>query len=185
MTLVGDFKCSEVKWELFEGEGGDHTWGNRLLNLTMNNMMMQWVTEKTRYRGEDEPSRLDLVFTKGTDLAKEIIYKCPIGKSSHVILEIVTRGDNAREKDESHKRRRRNYAKANFNELKEYFEKTDWKVLQELEDVQQKYDAFLEIYEQGVKKHVPLYTVKEKGKKEWFNVMCYKAKRKGIKHGRN
>jgi len=45
-----------------------------------------------------------------------------------------------------------------------------------LKDVQHKYDFFLEKYEQGIKKHVPLYIVK--GKKEWFNAVCVKAKEK-------
>ena len=62
VRLVGDFNCSEVNWEAFEN-GGENTWGNRLLRLTMNNTMIQWVTENTRFRGEDKPSRSDLLFT--------------------------------------------------------------------------------------------------------------------------
>ena len=69
VTLVGDFNCSEVKWETFES-GGENMWGKTLLRLTMNNIMIQWVTENTRYRGEDKPSRLDLLFTKGINLEK-------------------------------------------------------------------------------------------------------------------
>ena len=30
--------------------------------------MIQWVTENTRFRGEDKPSRLDLLLTKGINL---------------------------------------------------------------------------------------------------------------------
>ena len=63
VTLVADFNCNEVNWEIFEN-GGENTWGNRLLRLTMNNTMIQWVTENTRFRGEDKPSRLDILFTK-------------------------------------------------------------------------------------------------------------------------
>ncbi len=43
-------------------------------------------------------------------------------------------------------------------------------------DVQQKYEAFLEIYEQGVKKHVPLYIEKEKRKER--KVYCKVCKGK-------
>ena len=46
------------------------------------------------------------------------------------------------ERDESHKRNRRNYAKANFIDLKKFFDIIDWKVMKGLKDVQQKYDFF-------------------------------------------
>ena len=62
VTLVGDFNCSKVNWETFES-GGENTWGNRLLGLTMNNTMIQWVTENTRFRSKDKPSRVDFLFT--------------------------------------------------------------------------------------------------------------------------
>ena len=45
--------------------GGENTWGNRLLRITMNNKMIQWVTENTKFRGENKPSKLDLLFIKG------------------------------------------------------------------------------------------------------------------------
>ena len=35
--------------EMFEGIG-ENTWGNKLLRLTMNNTMIQWVTDHTRFR---------------------------------------------------------------------------------------------------------------------------------------
>ena len=60
---MGDFNCSEVNWETFES-GGENTWGNSLLRLTMNNTLIQWVTENTKFRCEDKPSRSDILFTK-------------------------------------------------------------------------------------------------------------------------
>ena len=60
---MADFNCSEVNWETFESRG-ENTWGNRLLRLTMNNTIIQWVTEKTRFRGEDKPSRLNLIYQR-------------------------------------------------------------------------------------------------------------------------
>ena len=37
---------------------------------------------------------------------------------------------------------------------------------------------FLEIYENGINKHVPLYKSREKGKQDWFNRRCAEAKQK-------
>ena len=54
----------------------------------MNNTMIQWVTDNTRYRGKDKPSRLDLLFPKSIDLEKYINYECPFGSIDHVVLDI-------------------------------------------------------------------------------------------------
>lgn len=90
------------------------------MSLTTNDMIMQWVIEDSRYRGEGEPSRLDLMFTKGIDLAKDIEYQCPIRKNNHVMLEMVTRGDSEVERDKSHKKNRHSYAEATFNDFKQH-----------------------------------------------------------------
>ena len=65
-------------------------WGNRLLRLTMNNKIIQWVTENTRFR-EDKLSRLELLFTKGINLEKDINYKFPFGRSDHVVWKLRLR----------------------------------------------------------------------------------------------
>ena len=74
---MGDFNCCEVNWEIIES-AGENTRGNRLLRLTMNHTMIQWVTENTRFRGEDKPSRLDFLFMKGINLETYINHKCPL-----------------------------------------------------------------------------------------------------------
>ena len=62
--------------------------------------------------------------------------------------------------------------------MKRFFNETDRIKIKELKDVQEKYNLFLMIYEQGVKENVPFYKVKEKGKKKWFNGKCKRAKKR-------
>ena len=51
-------------------------------------------------------------------------------------------------------------------------------------DVQEKYDLFLMIYEQGVKEYVPFYKVKEKGlKKNGLTENVKELKREKMTHG--
>ena len=116
--------CSEVNCETFESEG-ENTWGSRLLRLTMNNTIIHWVPKNTRFRGEDKPSRLDLLFTIGINLETYINYECPFGKSDHVVLEIDIKGDIKDKQEESYKKKRRNYAKANYTAMKRFFNETD------------------------------------------------------------
>ncbi len=49
--------------------------------------MTQWIGENTRFGGNEEASRLDLVFTKEMDIIDGIIYQCPLGKSDHLLIE--------------------------------------------------------------------------------------------------
>lgn len=51
------------------------TWINELLELSAENMMTQWMTTSTKYRGTDEPSRFDLVFTREADEIDDIKHK--------------------------------------------------------------------------------------------------------------
>ncbi len=64
MLIMGDFNCKEVTWETWTTEGSNDSWGSRLLDWAMENTLTQWVENNTRFMGEDEPFRLDLIFTK-------------------------------------------------------------------------------------------------------------------------
>jgi len=177
VILVGDFNCKEINWENYECGGGDETWGGRFLNLIMENMMEQKVKESTRYRGDDEPARLDLVLTRAVDLKDEIQYRCPLGKSDHVLLQMEMQQSNEL-RDESYKKNRLNYRKADKKGLKEYFLGINWNEMMGAEEVQDKYDIFMNIYNAGVKKYVPKYKWREEQKQDWFNEKCFKAKEK-------
>ncbi len=83
------------------------------------------------------------------------------------IIEIET-DNNVDEEDKAYEENR-NYEKANINDLKRFCEEMDWGKLKRANDVQDKYDIFMELYETGVKKYVPLYKLIEKGKQVSFN----------------
>ena len=70
--------------------------------------MDQWVKETTRYRGDDEPSQLDLVFTKKPEVEPGIDYLCPVGKSDHVLMEINIQEEELHKCNEEYKKERRN-----------------------------------------------------------------------------
>ena len=47
-----------------------------------------------------------------------------------------------------------------------------------VEEMQEKYDMFMNIYNTGVKNYVPKYKWKEEQKQDQLNAMCFKAKEK-------
>ncbi|MPC52147.1 hypothetical protein E2C01_046009 [Portunus trituberculatus] len=55
-------------------------WSEEVLQLTMVNAMDQWVEVSTRYRGEEEPSLQNLVFTKRPEPPPIIQYLSPMGE---------------------------------------------------------------------------------------------------------
>ena len=104
VILVGDFNCRKIDWEKYENGGGEETWGGRFLNLMIENMMEQRVKENTRYRGDDEPAMLDLILTREIEMENDIRYKCPLGKSDHLVLEMDLVERN-RKRDETYKKK--------------------------------------------------------------------------------
>ena len=144
ITIMGDFNCKEVLWEDWLTEGGELSWGNRLLQLAMDNILPQWVTENTRFRGNEEPSRLDLVFTKEPEIIENVTYKSPIGKSDHVLIEmeLKVRLDEIKRKDYTNSRF--NFGKTNFKELQGYFEHVDWTDFYMSDKVEDKWKIFME-----------------------------------------
>ncbi len=61
-------------------------------------MLTHWVDENTRFMGEDEPSRLDLILIKESGNIKEMKYKSPIRESDHVLIDYILQEEGRREK---------------------------------------------------------------------------------------
>ena len=175
VILTGDFNCKDVDWENLECGGEQETWGVRFLDLMMENMMTQQIKENTRYRGEDEPARLDLVLTRHLQLNDDIKYMCPLGKSDHVTIVVNIEGSRGK-MDEAYKGNRPNYRKADTDKLKNHFRNFNWDMLMRARNVQEKYDIFMDAYRVGVSRHVPRYKLRKEGNREWFNGRCARAK---------
>ena len=160
-----------VMWEEKEINVNAGLWCEELMQMMMVNTMDQWVKQATKCRGEGEPSMLDLVFTKSPEGRPDIQYQSPLGKSDHMVLEIKPERDEAILRSEEYRKERRNYAKTNFKELRDFFGQINWKEILKDKQVQEKYEIFLSMYQKGVQKFEPSYKVK-KGKYEWFNLRC-------------
>ena len=176
VVLMGDFNCKEVVWEDFEVINGSE-WGEELLTMITDNLMTQWVKEPTRCRGEDVPTRLDLMFTKGIDMKEEIEHECPLGKSDHDVLKFRLNLRMDMKQNDEHKEERLNYFRANYYNLRNFFAEIDWSVVYQEEDTQLKYEKFMKMYNDGVEKFVPRYGIKKTGKNQWFNRDCEEAKK--------
>ena len=174
--IVGDFNCKEINWEEETCQGGENSWSDRLLNWATENLLTQWVRGETRFSGRDAPSRLDLLFTSDNEIINSVGYTCPMGKSDHVMMNI-SMGGKLEIIDEDYKMERYRYNKANFEEMRNYFEKVDWNSFEKEESLQGKWEEFLKIYNEALVKFVPRGRTNCKKGKEWYNGKCEKARK--------
>lgn len=65
--------------------------------------MTEWVKDKTKYRGEVEPSRTNLLSNKNVDLGKDVRYTSYLEKSNHITMEIGVMGGIEKGQGENHK----------------------------------------------------------------------------------
>ncbi len=62
--------------------------------------------------------------------------------------------------------------------MREYFAEAKWKQLFTASNTQEKWDIFMEIYNEGVSRYVPKIKIKEvKKKKDWFNIRYITARK--------
>ena len=87
LLLCGDFNCKEVDWEGMDSGCEEGGWGDKLLELVTDNALVQHIQETTRERGSDNPSRLDLVFTRQREEIGMLELECPLGKSDHAVVD--------------------------------------------------------------------------------------------------
>ena len=110
------------------------------MDLVMNNIMIQWIKENTRFRGNEEPSRLDLLLTKELEVIRKVNYQCPLGKSDHVLIEFKVNDSIKEGRREEHKNGRYNYGKADFAGLRTFFAETDWNSYHATRSIQKKWN---------------------------------------------
>ena len=120
LVIMGDFNYKEINWEENTVKGDEQT---MFMECIQQNFLNQHVGELTRFRGNDIPSRVDLIFTKEEDTIDEIEYNSPLGLSDHKVIVFNIKANIEREiKIESKKM----YKKANIQGMMEDIKEIDW-----------------------------------------------------------
>ena len=82
---MGDFNFKEINWD--SNTTNSITENIAYSFLDMCNDLYQHVNQPTRFRGNDEPSILDLVFTDEEGMIDNINHQSPLGMIDHEVLE--------------------------------------------------------------------------------------------------
>lgn len=73
----------------------------------MEYIMSQWSQENTRFRDNEEPSRLDLLFTLESGVMDDVAHETHLGvKSDHLPLDIILKELTNKERNEKTQRRK-------------------------------------------------------------------------------
>jgi len=127
LLLIGDFNYPEISFEDNDVHAGDESAPVKFFNCVQDLFLYQHVTECTRYRGNQNPSKLDYVFTYDEDSISDMLYKAPLGKSDHCCIhfEYTIKSRN----DELPDTFKLNYWKGDYRSINQDLASVDWENL--------------------------------------------------------
>ena len=175
VVLVGDFNSSN-DWMNLEVRGTEHQWNWELMELAQDFLLTQHIRSCTRARGRDQPSLLDLLFTRQENQIENIDYEPPLGKSDHVVIkwDFIVKYDVI--EAEYNEGKKINYKKGNYQELRRHFKDVDWRKALEDGNLNNKYANFCDIYNAAINIFIPQKKMETWKEKQWFNAKCKEAK---------
>ena len=137
----------------------------------------QHVLVPTRYKGEQQESALDLIFTKEEEDIKNIEVFKPLGKSDHgvVICDLICEW-----KANAIFVPKRMYHKANYEIINGLINEVNWEAEFEGKNIHQRWICFKNKLEEILSQHVPMSEPK-KYQAPWMNRRVRKAYRNKLK----
>lgn len=171
VLIMGDFNMPEVKWNSMYAQGNNESLPSKFFDLTQDLFLHQHSQENTRFRIDQEPSQLDLLFTNDELMISDVRYEHPIGKSDHVVLAFTFHGGEISDSSRDNIAAKPLWHKTDFKTLDSFYNAVDW--CSELNDlnVEDSWTRFKSIYEEGVSRHVPYKDYsndRKKDKQPWF-----------------
>ena len=87
MLICGDFNFNEINWEINEVcNEGQVIDASNFLDSINDCFLQQHVSEPTHNTDGDNPSKLDLIFTREEQEICNIEMHAPLGKSHHAVI---------------------------------------------------------------------------------------------------
>ena len=165
--IMGDFNFPEIKWNDTYVQGDRDSYPNKFYDGVNDVFLHQHVQENTRFRIDQEPSLLDLIFTNEESMVDNLEINAPLGKSDHVSI-LWTFYSYTDVKTDEYLPEKRSWYKADFKAINEQFASVEWERKFQNMDVEQSWNEFKQKYEECVDKYVPYLTVKASRKQPWF-----------------
>ena len=86
LIIMGDFNTSGIDWDIPAVSTGINSFGGKLLENIRENALTQYVTQATRFRGDNTPHLLDLFLTNNLINCTALDVIDPLGRSDHCVI---------------------------------------------------------------------------------------------------
>jgi len=153
ILIVGDFNYPAIDYLEDHVTSGSDSAAATFLDTTPDLLLFQHVEEPTRVRLGQRPSILDYIFTDNENLVDEIMYKDPLGRNDHVLLEWNLLIETVHAKSTQ---RKLNFCKGDYKSIAERLHKINWKSLFQNQNVKQMWSILKSIIESLSEEHLPL-----------------------------
>lgn len=157
VLICGDFNFGEVCWETNSVTvDGQHVVDARnFLDVTNDCFLYQHIGEVTHNIDYDNPSRLDLVFTRNEHDVENITLFPPLGKSHHATVLFDFKMDGDPKQEEEEETYKFSFHKGNYTEIRRLLSEIDWYTVFEDKPVEEMYEVFVKILMDLINKYVP------------------------------
>ena len=190
VLLLGDYNLKEIHWSENYAEGDIESLPHKFYECIKDCFLYQHVTTPTRFRGTQQESILDLIFTKEEDDIKNIEVFQPLGKSDHglIVFDFICKWKTNVE----HKPRIL-YFKGDYEEINKRLREINWEVELEGLDFHTKWQFFktklMEIVEELIPKsiarrnHIPWmnHKIAQAHRKKYFSWKRYMESNNSIR----
>ena len=114
VVILGDFNLKNIDWNLNSTKSNTKQIEHRFIECIKDLYLTQHIKEPTRYRKDNTPSILDLIFSNEENMIENIYYHAGLGKSDHLVLsfDIICSADL-----KTSQVIKLNYKKANWKEI--------------------------------------------------------------------
>ena len=86
LLIMGDFNYPEIDWHTQTSSKHEPHDSVTFLDGMQDAFLFQHVSSPTHYRAEQNPTLIDLIFSKDESDILEVTHRAPIGKSHHAVL---------------------------------------------------------------------------------------------------
>ena len=88
LLIVGDFNIKDINWVDMTSATDEAHISTKFIECIRDCFLLQHVMEPTRFRSDNVPSLLDLIFTNEENMVLNLSTLPGLGKSDHVILKV-------------------------------------------------------------------------------------------------
>jgi len=152
--ICGDFNYNNIDWENICLTSNNST-VQSFLDTVQDLFMFQHILKPTRYRGEETPNLLDLVFTDDENMIENLTYLPGLGNSDHLCIsyDLITPSSQVIESDDVPKY---NVYHADFENMKLLLSAVEWETEMTDLSVNDCWDYFSTTFNEIMRTCIPL-----------------------------